>query len=381
MHLRTKQKLDKWLGGFLVAVNLAAAKALGFILKRNHTLVPGPKNILFIKIMGFGSLLAAADAIQAVKEKYPGARLILLGNTQVTEGIKLTELFDEYWTLNDKAFFQTLTGTIKFLYASWQKKQLWVCNLEVYSKLTSVFSLWTCARNRFDFFFNEVLFRKNLNTHPVYFNQFALVSENYNRMAEAMGAPVDKEYTFKSFPQSARQTPENRYIFINNTCSELAKERLYPMDQLLTLCTQLYKKYQYTLVFTGAEEDVAYYNEVIKKLSPEILVQNIAGKYSLTSFIMKMYKECFLLITVDSGPMHYAQRLGIPMISLWGPTNPNTRIKENPFSATIYLGVPCSPCVHHTEILPCGGNNFCMKNISPAIIIQTAEKLLSNLPS
>jgi ADP-heptose:LPS heptosyltransferase len=378
--LRSKQKLDKHLGNFLVAINLVAARTLGFLLRRNHSLEPGPKNILFIKIMGIGSVLMAADAVLAIKEKYPGTKLILLANPALIEGIKPTCLFDEYWEYNDSSFLTVISSTIKNVICSWQRKKLWVCNLEVYSKLTTIFSLWTCARNRFDFFFTEVSFRKNINTHPVYFNQFSLAHENYNRMAEDLGAEIKRSFEFPQFSKTKRISNGKKYIVISNTCSELARERLYPDDLLIQLCKELWIKYNLPILLSGTKADAGYYKHILKNdLLADLPVKNIAGNYSIKEFLSLLYNECLLLITVDSAPLHYAYRLGVPTISLWGPTNPITRMKESPGFKSIYLAVHCSPCTHHTTVLPCGNDNFCMKNMSTSLVMQKLEEVISNL--
>ncbi|MBK5270298.1 MAG: hypothetical protein JJE22_04715 [Bacteroidia bacterium] len=138
MTLHLKQRLDKHLGCFLVAINLVLAKTLGFFLRRNHSLQPPPQNILFIKIMGIGSVLMAADEIVAIKEKYHNAKLILLDNNSVINGIRTTGLFHEYWEYNDDSFLKVIGSTIKNIFRSWRRKKVWVCNLEVYSKLTII---------------------------------------------------------------------------------------------------------------------------------------------------------------------------------------------------------------------------------------------------
>ncbi len=264
MTLRSKQKLDKHLGNFLVAIHIVAAGVLGFLLRRNHSLQPAPKNILFIKIMGIGSVLMAADAILAIKEKYPGAKLVLLANRALIDGVRPTCLFDEYREYNDRSFITVISSTIKNLLRSWRKKKLWVCNLEVYSRLTTIFSLWTCARNRFDFFFNEVSFRKKINTHPVYFNQFSLAHENYNRMAKVMGAEIKTPFEFPEFSKTKRISNGKKYIIISNTCSELARERLYPGNLLIQLCKELCTKYNYPILLSGTKADADYYKHILK---------------------------------------------------------------------------------------------------------------------
>jgi len=380
MTLLYKQKLDKHLGNFLIALNLILAKTLGFILKRNHSLQPVPKNILCIKIMGIGSVLMAADGIKAIKEKYPEARLILLANRSVIDGVQSTGLFDEYREFNDSSLLKVISSTAKNLLLSWKQKQLWVCNLEVYSKLTTIFSLWTCARNRFDFFFNEVSFRKNINTHPIYFNQFSLAHENYDRMAEALGAQINNPFEFPLFPKTKRINTSKKYIVISNTCSELARVRLYPDNLFIQLIIELWEKYNCAILLTGTKNDFDYYDQLLKQDSlVNIQIQNKAGKYSIEEFLSLLYKDCFFLITVDSAPLHYAYRLNVPAISLWGPTNPVTRMKETATFKSVYLGVACSPCTHHTTVLPCGGDNFCMQKMSPSMIMDKVEEVINNL--
>jgi len=378
--LRYKQQLDKYLGNFLIAFNLAAAKTLGFLWRRNHSLQPSPLHIIFIKIMGIGSILMAADAVLAIKEKYPDAKLILLANRAAINGIQPAGLFDEYWEFNDTSLIKVIASTAKNLFRSWRRKRRWVCNLEVYSKLTTIFSLWTCARNRFDFFFNEVSFRKNINTHPVYFNQFSLAHENYDRMAEALGAGIKRSFEFPLFPKLKRTNTGKKYIIISNTCSELARERLYPDNLLIRLCKELYALYNYPILLSGTKADTDYYKKIIEHdLLKSVPVQNMAGKYSIEDFMSVLYNDCILLVTVDSAPLHYAYRLGIPTISLWGPSQPATRMKESRLFKALYLAVHCSPCTHHTTVLPCGGDNFCMKKMSPELVLQKVDEVMSNL--
>jgi ADP-heptose:LPS heptosyltransferase len=54
-------------------------------------------------------------------------------------------------------------------------------------------------------------------------------------------------------------------------------------------------------------------------------------------------------------------------------------MKETSDFKAIYLSVPCSPCTHHTIVLPCGGDNFCMKNIQVEMVMKKVDEVMSNL--
>lgn len=50
-------------------------------------------------------------------------------------------------------------------------------------------------------------------------------------------------------------------------------------------------------------------------------VQNLAGRTSLTEFAHRL-ATCDVLVTNDTGGMHLANAIGVPLVALFGPTNP-----------------------------------------------------------
>ena len=50
-------------------------------------------------------------------------------------------------------------------------------------------------------------------------------------------------------------------------------------------------------------------------------VENLAGRTSLPDYCARL-QSCRALVTNDTGGMHLANALGVPLIALFGPTNP-----------------------------------------------------------
>ena len=50
-------------------------------------------------------------------------------------------------------------------------------------------------------------------------------------------------------------------------------------------------------------------------------VEDCAGKTDLPAFAARL-SSCRLLVTNDTGGMHLANALGVPLVALFGPTNP-----------------------------------------------------------
>lgn len=378
LNLKKKQFVDSFVGIPLIYIHLVFTILLGKILRRNHSIAhQSPSHLFFIKMLGFGSVILASDAIMAVKEKYPNAQLHIICSENIAEGVRALKLFDSVLVINDATFGSMLRTSFSTLFAIWQKPKRWMIDLEVYSKLTSLFSLWTMSVNRFGFYFNDVSFRYNLNTHNVYFNNVVNVEENYKRMAEELGGVVDKTFTLPGY-QPRQSDAVFDYISINNTCSELSPERKLPADKLQFICTWLLEHTSYKIALMGTKSDFALHEEFINTYFPaqKERIENACGKFSLPDYFDFLYTKTKALITIDSAPLHIANKLNVPNLSIWGPTTPESRINDSALHKSIFLGVSCSPCAHQTDVLPCGGDNICMKQISNSVIAECLVQML-----
>jgi ADP-heptose:LPS heptosyltransferase/lauroyl/myristoyl acyltransferase len=75
---------------------------------------------------------------------------------------------------------------------------------------------------------------------------------------------------------------------------------------------------------------------------PETRVTDLAGRTHLPGFVEQL-RQCTLLVTNDTGGMHLANAVGVPLVALFGPTNP---LRTGPvFSAPTDLLQPpgCPP--------------------------------------
>ncbi|MFY8190768.1 MAG: glycosyltransferase family 9 protein, partial [Bacteroidia bacterium] len=107
-------------------------------------------------------------------------------------------------------------------------------------------------------------------------------------------------------------------------------------------------------------------------------VKNIAGKFSLAAYYSLLKFHCKVMISIDSAPFHMAIKAGLPTLSFWGPINPVQRFrfdlhKKHEF---VYLQTPCSPCIHLSDVVPCGGNNICMKQMDMRMIEPKIKSIL-----
>ena len=385
MRVRQKQLIDRYFGYFLIAVALPLTRLLGVVLFRDHSVRRPPRRLLFVKLMGLGSLIVASDAIMAMRKRFPDTRLVLLADPNIAAAIRPFGLFDEIHVVRTDHLPSTVLTMTRFFVKSWTWRSLWVVDLEVYSKLTTVLALLTMAVNRFGFFLPPVPFRKYLNTHHVPFDQGTYLGRNYVEMARAVTGDASLETTGTGPRGNDADKP---FIALNNTCSGLADVRRMPDAVYSDICQWLLEQTGYRLVLLGGPEDRVAIDRFIGD-SPVLQRQrhritNFAGAPGgFEAYYELLTGACAFLVTIDSGPLHIARKLGLPTISVWGPTDPAHYLDmaegEEHRHPYVYSNVSCSPCIHRHSRLPCGGDNVCMKTISALAVISGIVDLLDHL--
>lgn len=343
-----------------------------------------PERILFIKLLGLGSLINSVDAIAAIKQRYPGTKLVLLTDSNIANGIEPFGLFDEIYRTDTGKLSGSAFYMLRFLSRTWHWKSLWVLDLEVYSKLTTVLSLLTAATNRVGFYLPQAAFRKYLNTHNIPFDQQIPIEDNYALMSQVLGATERSQFRYSGITERFR----GRCIVLNNTCSDLAYVRKLPGETLNQTAEWILTHTRYPVAFLGAASDSAQVEELISSstllTASRERVHNYAGFFpDFKSYYTFLANDAVCLISIDSAPLHIAKKLGVPTLSLWGPTHPDHYLKIHPDEVSLhrscYLATSCSPCIHRSEQLPCGGDNICMKQIPSGLITEQLQQLLETI--
>ena len=82
---------------------------------------------------------------------------------------------------------------------------------------------------------------------------------------------------------------------------------------------------------------------------------------------------CSLFIGNDNGPMHMASALGVPVVGLFGPSNPTCWGPRGGKSTVLYQGLDCRQCFHPTCTR---GEVSCMNLITVEEVYQAAMSYL-----
>ncbi len=99
---------------------------------------------------------------------------------------------------------------------------------------------------------------------------------------------------------------------------------------------------------------------------------DFSGKTSLSE-AMALIEKCDLFITNDSGLMHVAAALDVPLVAVFGSTNSITTGPCNQNSRIVQVPLECSPCLRPE----CPkGHLDCMDQISVEMVFKVVKDML-----
>ncbi|MBW1965063.1 MAG: lipopolysaccharide heptosyltransferase II [Deltaproteobacteria bacterium] len=149
--------------------------------------------------------------------------------------------------------------------------------------------------------------------------------------------------------------------------------KCWPVERFVSLGKALTERFKdcHILVFgTNKEKSVA--EDICGPIGE--MGRNLAGKTSLAE-VMGLISNLDLLVTNDSGLMHIGAALGVPLVAIFGSTNPVTTGPWSNNSIIIRHELPCSPCLKRS----CPTDFSCMLGIEVEEVLQACLQQLKTV--
>lgn len=146
--------------------------------------------------------------------------------------------------------------------------------------------------------------------------------------------------------------------------------KCWPPERFRQLTEKLIKDPNAYVIYFGDPTGTPVVNEICKDFPSQVI--NMAGKTTLRE-LLALINGCTVFLTNDSGPMHIAAALKVPLVAIFGSTS---EIKTGPYGSglVIHKHVECSPCYKRV----CPIDFRCMKRIESDEVYDALMKQLSS---
>lgn len=201
----------------------------------------------------------------------------------------------------------------------------------------------------------------------------------YKRLLGPLGIPVSKTaprlYVEENEVERAKELlyqrgyEKGKKLIGINPGAAYGSAKCWPPERFRALALRLLLETDAHVVFFGDASTASLVKEISHGLPERVI--DLAGVTSLRELAC-LIKECDVLVTNDSGPMHIGAAFNTPLVALFGSTDDVATGPYGQSGSVINKRVKCSPCLKRV----CPIDFPCMKLIS---VDEVVERVLAHV--
>jgi ADP-heptose:LPS heptosyltransferase len=400
----TLQRTDRWIGAPLCAILTLVRRIFESV---GQSGVPQVRRILFIKFAEQGSTVLAYPAIRRAIEMVGRENVYFVvfeDNRFILDAMEIIPE-ENVITIATKSLPALATNAMR---AVLRVRKIGIdaaIDMEFLTRFSAILTFVTGAKSRVGFhtFFGDGPYRGDLMTHRLLYNPHLHTSQMFEAMVQALTRDPATLPTF-DFKPSADQTlasfrpspselaeintllqQENPdvgsapLVLLNPNASDLLPLRRWPPLHYVELGRRLLERYpELFIVFTGAPSEAATINQLATEVGSTRVI-TLAGKTTLRQ-VLVLYTRSEILVTNDSGPVHFASVTPIRVVALFGPETPALFAARSPNAVALWAGIACSPCVNaYNNRQSVCRNNLCMQAITVEDVFKEVTGIYDSL--
>lgn len=327
------------------------------------------KKILIVKPSSLGDIVHSLALLNAIKRCYPDASIHWVISRNLVSLLQGNPMIEKVWII-DKDKWKTLSGifrTIKELRSL--AKRLKSAKFDLVIDLQGLFRSGVISRftkaptilgfrearegSRF-FYTQTVEGGKDVHAVDRYLEIARFLGCDTAEVRFPLAVDVDWDSVRKRF-----SLPDEYAVLVPGARWETKK---WPYDRFATVASGL--SIQSVIIGSRHDKEISY---GISQLSKGKSI-DVSGKTSLNELV-SIIKHAQFMLTNDTGPMHIAAALNVPVYALFGPTSDVLTGPYGKEHKIFKADKDCSPCFKRS----CK-NVICMKEVSADLVLHYIRK-------
>lgn len=329
-----------------------------------------PQNILVRMPNWIGDFVMATPVLTDLREAFPKASITAMCRTPLSDLLKEDQAIDELFSFtrpaNDFVRRQERDIIAKIEAGKYDTGVL------LTHSFSSAWWFWQGkVKRRIGY---SAHFRRFLLTDPLPLpKEKEHLVKTYKRLLKPLRVPLSESaprlyVTDKEVAESKQLLYSQGYVkgkkLIGiNPGAAYGSAKCWPPDRFRALALCLLKETDAYIVFFGDASTASLVKEISHGLPERVI--DLAGVTSLRE-LMCLIKDCSVLVTNDSGPMHIGAAFETPLVALFGSTDEEVTGPYGQNRAVINKHVKCSPCFKRV----CPIDFPCMKEIGVDEVVE-----------
>jgi ADP-heptose:LPS heptosyltransferase len=393
-----------------VGVQRKIDQAVGPLICRALSLFSGsrapsgpPKRILIILLSEMGSLVLGCSMFRRIREKYPQASIHALVFEKNREILDLLEVIppENVLTLSDRSLGGLVSDSLSAIRKMRELRFDVVIDCELFARVSSIFSFFSGAPIRVGFHRHtmEGLYRGDFINRPVLYNPYRHISDQFLALVDAIespSVPKNKRASFADVPKAAPRmrlregeqeamqkrlladfpAVSGKKLVLIYPSGGILPIRAWPMEYFCRMAKDLIDR-GIAVAIIGLPVDKGLATTIQEHCRSPLCI-DLTGYTKTIRELLVLFHFSSLLITNDGGPGQFAVMTPIRSILFFGPETPELYGPNSPAVKVFFSGISCSPCLtaYNHRNSPCDGDNQCLKDIKPDIVLACALEML-----
>ncbi|MCX6165490.1 MAG: glycosyltransferase family 9 protein [Ignavibacteriae bacterium] len=331
------------------------------------------KKILIIKFGGIGDVLLSTPVLPNLKNYFPDAEIYFLTHTSCRDIFIDNPYITRYFTYNfGEADSKRLLKSIR--------EQNFDMVIDLYGNPRSAsVTFFSKAKYRVGYNFRNRKYAYNIITdarphtiHNVEFNLDALRGMGISIVSNELKFFINDSHKNFADEFTTKNGIDKKEIY-GILISGGWETKKYKTKDFAELIKKIREKYDVNFLLIWGVESEKKECEMIKNETGEYVFISHETTLKYSSALMRKSK---LIIGNDSGLLHLAVASGIPVLGIYGPTNP---VSQGPYGEkNIVVRNETLDCLN-CNLLECKIGNICMTELPKENIIEKIDLLINKI--
>ncbi len=347
---------------------------------KNNTPFPNIDKLLVIRADGIGDLLNSTPAFSLLRENYPSAEITVLARPLNAPVLMGNPDVDRILIFARDGEHRGLKARLRF-YRELRREQFQLVvamQTATWSHLVASLSGAPYRLGRYQKRFRTTLTHAWHGKYPK--GETHEVDRNLELVRLVCSGEGTRKLRFRLLPneldtakaQLAAWGIRANTFLVGVHPGGSSFDKRWPEKQYAELADRLVQHYNATILLLHGPEEKALAHNIQQAMRSQGIVHAPATLRELGALLSR----CSLVVCNDSGPMHIAAALDVPMVAVFGPTD---HIAWHPLSenaSIVRRDMPCWPCSAHK----CKIGWECTKNLPMEPVWEATTKTIEVRP-